>query len=169
MSAIVNAADAWPGIDGKSTETTSKETTTVNTLLDAKHNHPNATIERDVQGCGARPATREVGENARDWVRNLPPVQGRNLELSLYTNGPAEGGARAEVDAGPLREPVELRDLSALPEATRLDALNAGGLNVTGPGGRLLHPESVLMDALTWADSARRCVGRARYIITAGA
>lgn len=119
-----NVPDALQGIEDESTETRSKETTTMTTLLDSR---PLATNGCEVPECSAHPATHDA-RDAAHWLHDLPPLPGHAFDVSPSKVGASVWAAWVQVDTSVrLLGSSELRALSAVlaAEADRVDALNA--------------------------------------------
>ncbi|TFC55363.1 hypothetical protein E3O47_00345 [Cryobacterium sp. TMT2-17-1] len=133
-------------------------------------NRPTA-MHCEVAGCLVLDGTHDPRDVTDNYVHDLAPLDGHGFDVSPVRKGAEEWRAWVELSTSErLMSAVELREFSiALAhEATRIDALNDGGLSVTR-GGQLVHPDSLLMDALCSADIASRAVTRSRYSIKAGA
>lgn len=119
------APDALQGIEGESTETRSKETTTITTLLDTR---PTTTVDCHIPGCSAHPANHNARDTAADWLHDLAPLPGHAFDVSPSKSGASAWAGWVQVDTSArLLSAAELRELSAVlaAEATRVDALNA--------------------------------------------
>ena len=135
------------------------------------HNRPTA-MQSQVAGYLVLDGTHDPRDIPDNYVHDLAPLDSHGFDVSLVRKGAGEWRAWVELSTSEgLLSAAELRELSVAlaHEATRIGALNDGGHSVTRPGGQVVHPESLLMDALCSADVANRAVTRPRYFIKAGA